>query len=438
MNKFLYRSLEIISIILIAAISLYLLEKNPIVFDLTKNKRYTVDKKIIDMLNKLDDNVYVKVFYDKANSDYNNIAQTLQDLSRYSNKIKYSFLDPRKDVVMAQLYGFSTSNQILIMYKNRKKYENSLDNEKFANAVYNLLKQKEGKILFITGHKEPSIDDYNQDGLSNFAKFLKDEGLTVENVNLATENLYNPFAVFIIDPKIDFSEFEIKKLQDYLYNGGKVVVALKNFNKKKFNNLDFLMKSNGIDVSENFMIGLDSNNPRLVIANTVNLPYLAALSNVNFYLLNPLVLNRVENSNFSLSEVLVAKGIMVTPAMIKSGKILISKDSIKDYTVSIMSERVNKDKKSNLLVVGDSTMFTNLLINAGENANFILTIIDYFAGNEGSFVFKPKDVPDLPIAVPATQQIILYISYLLIPVAFLLFTLVFIVGRRVKATKNEG
>ncbi|MCS7243119.1 MAG: Gldg family protein [Candidatus Calescibacterium sp.] len=431
-NKYFQRTIEIFSIIVIAAISLYLLEKNPIVFDLTKNQKYTVDKKIIELLNSLEDNVYVKVFYDKGSSDYNNISEVLRNLSRYSNKIKVSYIDPRKDIVTAQLYGFSSSNQVLIIYKDRKKFENTIDNEKFANIVSNLLRQKKGQILFTTGHKEPSIDDYNQEGLSSLVKSFRDEGLTVENINLATDNIYNPLVLFVVGPKVDLSEFEIKKIKDYLYDGGKLVVALKNYEKSKFRNLDKLIREFGIDVQENFIIGLDPNNLAVVVSNVVNLPYLSALANVNFYMLNPLVINRIDNvKDVSLSEVLVAKGIMITQDMKKNRQIVVSKDLIKDYTVAMMSERIFKDKKSNILVIGDYGMLVNALVNAGENTNFVLAIIDYFSGNESGFVFKPKDIPDLPIVVPTGQQLALYVIYLLIPFGFLFLTLFFIVRRRV-------
>lgn len=431
-NRYFQRSIEIISIILILVISLYLLEKNPLVFDLTKQKRYTVDKKIIELLNNLEDNVYVKVFYDRGSPDFNNISETLRNLSRYSNKVKVSYIDPRRDIVTAQLYGFSSSNQILIMYKGRKKFENSIDNEKFANIVSNLLRQKKGKILFSTGHKELSIDDYNQEGLSILVKSLRDEGLTVESVNLATENIYDALALCIVGPRIDFSLDEVKKIERYLYDGGKVLIALKNYDKSRFKNLDNLMRGFGIDVQEDFIISLYSGNSAVVVANVVNVPYLASLSNVNFYMLNPLVINRIDKvKDVSLSEVLTAKGVMITERMRKTGQVVITKDAIKDYVVAMMSEKVYKDKKANLLVIGDYGMFINALVNAGENVNFLLAIVDYFAGNEGGFVFKPKDIPDLPILVPPIHQLILYITYLLIPFLFLFLTLFLVVRRRV-------
>ncbi|MFN4219342.1 MAG: Gldg family protein [bacterium] len=429
---FFEKILNIIAIILIATISLYLLEKNPIVFDLTRNKRYTVDKQIIDLLNKLDENVYVKVFYDKSNQEYNKISEVLRNLSRYSKRVKYSFLDPRRDVVKAQLYGFTSSNQVLIMYKDRKKFENTLDNEKFANVVSNLLRQKQGKILFTTGHKESSIDDYNQEGLSSLSKYLKDEGLTVEVVNLAVDDIDKSIALFIIGPKIDFSSQEIEKIKNYLYDGGKVLIALKNYDKNKFKNLDGLISSYGIDVSQSFIIGLDPSNVALAIANVVNVPYLSALSNVNFYMLNPMVIRRNEEvKDVSLSEVLVSKGVEVTKEMIRSNRILVSKDSIKDYTVGMMAEKIIKDKKANLLVLGDYAMFSNVLVNAGENVNFLLAIVDYFVGNDSGFVFKSKDVPDIPILIPAYQQLILYFTYVLIPIVFFLSTMFFIYRRKV-------
>ncbi len=431
---------EIFALVLIAIIGLYLLEKNPIVFDLTKNQRYSPDKKIIELLNKLDDNVYVKVFYDKGIGEYSKVEEVLRNLSRYSPKVKYSFLDPRKDVVKAQLYGFSSSNQILIIYKNRKKFENTIDNEKFANVVANLLRQKEGKILFTIGHKELSIDNSANDGLSILVSSLKEEGLKVETINLAAVEESNsiethkPLALFVVGPKIDFTEEELQKVKDYLYDGGKLVFALKSYNKSKFKNLEKLFKEYGIDVKEDFILGMDPSNVAIVLANVVNLPYLASLYNVNFYLLNPNIVERYkEVKDVSLSEVLTAKGIKVTQEMMKKEKIIISRDSLNDYTVGIMAEKIIKDKKANLLVIGDYGMFMNGLINAGENINFVLAIIDYFSDTQSNFVFKPKDIPDLPILIPLYQQVLLYIVILGFPLLFLFSYFLFIRRRKVQS-----
>lgn len=425
------RIIEVIAIILIGVISVFLLDKNPVVFDLTKNKRYTVDKEIINLLNSIDDNIYVKVFYDRGGRSYNEIEETLRNLSRYSKKIKYSFLDPRRDITLAQLYGFSSSNQILIIYKDRKKFENTIDKEKFANVVSNLLRQKQGKILFTIGHKEPSIDDHDKGGLALLIKSLRDEGLTVENINLAVDNIYDPLALIIIGPKFDFSKEEVDKVRKYLYNGGKVMIAINNYKRNQFSNLDKLVTDFGIRIEEEQLIGVNPDNLAIVPANAVQLPYLSQFSNVNFYLINPVIVNKIDDiKDISLSEVLVAKGILLTKEIMKTKQIIIKSSSIKDYNVSIMAEKIFGDKKANLIVIGDHQMFLNVLINVGENLNFFLAIMDYFSGNENKFVFKPKEVPDIPILIPAYQQLLLYLSYLIIPIAFLLITLSLVYRRR--------
>jgi hypothetical protein len=352
--------------------------------------------------------------------------------------VKYDFLDPRRDIQAQEIYGFTSSNQILIMYKGRKKIENTIDNEKFSNIVYSLMKQKEGKVLFSVGHKEPSIDDQNQNGLSTFVSSLKDQGFDVGNVNLATDQIYNPVALFIISPEIDLSANEVKKIKEYLYNGGKVVIALKNYQKDKFKNLDVLIESYGIKVSNNHLIDPRNNPASIVIANVVNLPYLSNLNNVNFYFMFPNIIESVsEKDDVSLSEVVTSNGVLIDPNLLKKGKVsTINVRDIKNYTVGMISEKVEGSNKSYLLVFGDYAFLSNAFVNSTENINLILAFVDYFSGSE-NFIVKPKEVPSLPVIIPSGQLLFLTLLYLALPFLFLGFSMFFVLKRR-GAHSNEG
>lgn len=441
------RIIEVISILLIGIISIFLLDKNPVVFDLTKEKKYSISNELISFLNSLDSPVYIKVLYDKGSKEYKDLMDFFTKLSRYSKKIKYEYLDPRYDFTKANLYGFSSNNQVLIMYKDRKKYENSnIDQDKFYSIVFNLANQKKGNIAFITGHGEYSIDNTNPEGLSSLKQSLSEEGFTVKTINLATENLSaneNLLSV-IVSPKIDISDFELKKISDYLYNGGRLIVALsfKEYLPPKFPNLNKLINSYGIVVSDKVAISVFTNNPLYVVVFPVNLPYLSNLYNTNLAMFAPLIIERDQNkkdSNIegaSLSEVLTTKSVVANAEKLKKGVLQISKD-IKEYTVCMMSEKTLKNNKSMLLVLGDSNMLANSVLNAYDNKSFVMNIVDYMLNQPISKSLRPNDVPPLPVVIKREHMIIMYLIYLAFPFVFIILVYSLVIKRRFYAKFKE-
>lgn len=70
-------------------------------FDLTQDKRYSLSKSSIEMLKKLDDNLYIKVYLaGDMPPDYKQFAQTvrfkLEEYGQYSKYIHFEFIDPVK------------------------------------------------------------------------------------------------------------------------------------------------------------------------------------------------------------------------------------------------------------------------------------------------------------------------------------------------------
>ncbi len=441
------RIIEILSILLIGIISIFLLYKNPIVFDLTKDKKYSISKELINFLDSLDSPIYVKILYDKGSKEYNDLLDFFGKLSRYSKKIKYEYLDPRYNFTKANLYGFSSNNQVLIIYKDRKKYESSnIDQDKFYSIVFNLANQKKGNIAFISGHGEYSIDNTNPEGLNSLKQTLTEEGFNVKIINLASENLYanENLLSIIVSPKIDISDFEFNKINDYLYNGGRLIVALsfKDYLPSKFPNLTKLINNYGISISDQVAISVFTNNPLYVVVFPVNLPYLSNLYNTNLAMFAPLIIQRTENKNnsniedTSLSEVLITKAVAANVDQLKKGVLQISKD-IKEYTVCMMSEKNFKDKKAMLLVAGDSNIFANSLLSAYDNKSFVMNIVDYMLGQPIAKSLRPNDIPPLPVIIKREHMIIMYLIYLALPFIFIILVYSLVIKRRYYAKFRE-
>lgn len=72
-------------------------------FDLTAEKRFTLSKSTKDMLHRLDDVIYVKVYLDGKNlpADFAELSlktrELLDEMRAYSDNIEYEFIDPAKN-----------------------------------------------------------------------------------------------------------------------------------------------------------------------------------------------------------------------------------------------------------------------------------------------------------------------------------------------------
>lgn len=174
----------------------------------------------------------------------------------------------------------------------------------------------------------------------------------------------------------------------------------------------------------------------------VNLPYLSNLYNTNLAMFAPLIIQRYENkanSNIegaSLSEVLTTKAVSANIEQLKKGVLQISRD-IKEYTVCMMSEKVFKDKKAMLLVIGDSNILANSLVSAYDNKSFVMNVIDYMLDQPIAKSLRPNDVPPLPVVIKREHMIIMYLIYLVLPFVFIILVYSLVIKRRYYAKFRE-
>ena len=82
------------------------------------------------------------------------------------------------------------------------------------------------KIGFTTNHKE-SITPNPGKNFIKLCNFLRKTGLELEPVDLQKNNLSDYHFVIVGSPEKDFTNYELKRLREYVYNGGKLFVILK-------------------------------------------------------------------------------------------------------------------------------------------------------------------------------------------------------------------
>lgn len=238
--------------------------------DLTEEKRYTIKEPTKELLNSLDDNVYVEVFLEgELNAGFkrfrNSIEETLEEFRAYSgNKVHYTFTDPstamskraqaefiqqlaQKGITPTNVVernegetatklifpgalvsygGFETGVTLLKGNKASSPEEEinqSIEGVEYelANAIYKLTNTDRKRIGFLTGHGE--LDSLDVAAFNNALL----EQYDVYKVDLPRKASIDGYDLLIMaKPRLAFSQEDKYKLDQYIMRGGKMLMLL--------------------------------------------------------------------------------------------------------------------------------------------------------------------------------------------------------------------
>lgn len=248
-------------------------------FDLTEEKRHTLSPTTINLVESLDDVVYVKVYLEgDFPADYQRLSRAikekLDEMRAYAgDNIQYEFINPsaspdknsreamyreliKKGLEYSSLQirdkGGVTEKIVfpgaLISYRNKEVPLQILQNKEratdaemvnrtinnleyaFVNAIYQLQREDVPKVAFLEGHGELS-EMQTKDFELELKKYYKVERVVLDgNVNALSKNIagkgsrVNRYdAVILAKPQKPFNEKDKYILDQFIMNGGKVM-----------------------------------------------------------------------------------------------------------------------------------------------------------------------------------------------------------------------
>ena len=238
--------------------------------DLTEEKRYTIKPATRDLLESLDDNVYVEVYLEgELNASFrrfqNAIRETLNEFRVFSNnKVNFTFVDPTtamsakaKNEFMRELaekgivptnvvervdgetsarlifpgalvsYGGFETGVMLLKGSNAQSPEEEINQSiegvefEIANAIYKLFNTDRKRVGLLTGYGQ--LDSLDIAGFNNALLELYD----VRKVDLSRRASLEGYQVVVINnPTEPFSEPDKYKIDQFIMRGGKVMFLL--------------------------------------------------------------------------------------------------------------------------------------------------------------------------------------------------------------------
>ncbi|RMG27705.1 MAG: hypothetical protein D6732_19880, partial [Methanobacteriota archaeon] len=353
------------------------------------------------------------------------VKDLLDEYKYLSEKFDYEIVDPNKNPVLAKQYNIDQYGQAVFLCQDKRQKIDKIDEPNVTNAILKVSQDKVYTVYFMTGHGEKNIDDTSPTGFSEIVKMLKDENYQVKKLNLLKDKTFpdDCDVLVIAAPQSPYFPAEIDSLEQYLNNGGSIVL-LADFMPMLPENLKQFAAKHGIKVGNGIVLDPSPIGQLLGFGAAVPLvqdyqPHKITkkLNQASFF---PRVVNLSKNDTVkSYTIQSLAKTGSQTWAEMDLNKKEITFDEGKDVkgpiSIAMIAEKEQDGKKSMLIVFGDADFVSNQFVRNGSNRDLFQNTINYAAGAENLITVRPKKMEDRRITMTQRQSKMVLVSVILLP-----------------------
>lgn len=441
---------SIVLIIIIAVLANVLVSKGNWSYDVTDNKIFSISSQSKKIVKNLKQDITIYFLDSKKNVDdnYLQIAQQYKKNSKHVS-IKYRDLElyPNfgKDyvsssesieaggiLVVSGEKGRYISSDDFIAYDmdSSGNYTTSINLEPSLTAAINyVISDKTPKIYTLAGQSEPEFD-------ASFQSSIEADNYEFKELNLLTEKKVPDDCeiLFIYAPKKDISADDLKKVETYLKNGGKLFYVC-NTEAGQLKNFESLLTGYGIKINDGIVVETDSskymqNYPTYILPTIESTTVTDSLLQNSSYVLTP-----------------VSKGLTLSDnaiSLLSTSDGAYSKTNLESKTVekekgdingpfSLAAEVLDDNGNGKVIVVACPSMMVDQVDQSvsGANSNFVSNCVNALAQQEEKISIKAKSVSDETATYTTSAiQLVSFVSVIGIPVVLLVIGIVVVVMRR--------
>ena len=440
--------------------------------DLTSNNSFALQDDTIDYVSHLNNDVtvYILMEKDKFESQGTYFVQAQKMLNKMASKsdgkMKIKYVDLTSNPSFTSNYpnvdwqSSSANNIVLVESGKQYKVLTLTDCFEYDEQTYNyygtysftgtkIEQAVVTAILNVTTDDKVVVDmikGNNEQDYSSLKSLLENNAYQVNDVSLATGDFDKDAKVAIMyAPSVDLDEKIVEKLSTWLSNDGKYgrsLIYVPTADMGEMPNLDDFLKEWGMSIDRGYVFETDET--ALVNASS---PYAFTVSYGDYYKDNlknskiPVVVS--ESHAVNITDENTAHALLKTTN--KAGVLPIDADKSWDYKDAITGNgenvaaegvMTNEDKKSSRVVVfGSYIMISDTIMkyNSFNNSAYFMNVINTIADKEDvgiTIESKSIDNTELGITDVATQNTMLVVFVIVIPIAILVAGFVFWLRRR--------
>lgn len=244
-------------------------------WDLTTDKENTLSSETLEVLDSLTEPVTVVGYFTIDRSSAT--AESLLDQYAYNSndKLIYEFIDPDREPALAQEAGITQDGTLVFNMGDSKQLVTVASETEFTSALIRLMNPGGPTVYFLTGHGEFSIEGSGDNSMTLLVSELESKNYTVLGLNLMAEAEIPVDAMVLVipGPLQPISETEVQLIDEYLKNGGTLIVleepvVLTDFGDRADPLADYLSENYGILLGNDVVVDLDA-------AEMINQPFVA-------------------------------------------------------------------------------------------------------------------------------------------------------------------
>ncbi|MCM3785853.1 GldG family protein [Neobacillus mesonae] len=396
--------------------------------DLTANKQNTLSEQTLDAISNVKEDVRVLVFTVNSSSDEllnREVTDIVQEYSNRNSKLKVEQYNLESEPILAQQYGL-TSSSIVLVQGDKQQIIPMIDlfssgetegsylfsgEEKLTQALNSLSSDETHKVALLTGHGELGLSL-----ATSFQSSLNQSNVETEEISLASgESVPEGTDVLaILGPQTDLTDSELKQVQTYMDNGGKLLLTLA-FHENmdtEWPNIDALAAQYGVTDEHAVMVDpeqsesmgplwsmpeflphtitdkLIDNNLNPVFALSIGL----SAAQQDKWTVTPIL----QSSESSYGETNV-EGLLVNETENDADADLQGPVDV-GYAVS------TSDGKPKAVILGATTFIQDSELTSGGNRDFILNTVNYLAEKENGVTIRPREQAGYELAYLTQSQ----------------------------------
>lgn len=243
--------------VLIVSINFISLRHN-VSWDITKEKVNTLSDPTLNLLNNLDADVKVTVFYSsEARSKKIETRGVLRRYEERSPHFKVEYVDAYVHRMRAHdelgKRRFSGLTAFVEWSDRKVEVSSPITEESLTSALIQVTRGEVKKVYFLTGHGERSIGDGGVEGVKSLAQALEKVSLRVGELNLFDKKVVPIDADVLVmaGPKSPYILSEMEVIEKFLKRGGGIMIAVDPNQKHK---LSGWLGKFGVEFKDNLVV----------------------------------------------------------------------------------------------------------------------------------------------------------------------------------------
>jgi len=408
----------------------WLANYNPISWDLTEAKLFSLSEQSFAVLDSLEEPVALISFVRGAEDA--RVERALRAYSDASPMVTVRMVDPEAEPALAAEFQVRDYNTLVVQAGERVQRVGEVKEPAITNALLAVTRGEPVPLCFVLGHGERNPADRDRVGLSASTTALSQTNYEVRPVNLLAAGQVpgDCRVVVIAGPTEDIEAAERAALEAYLDDGGRLLALLES--RAEIPQLTALLSRYGVTVNDDFVIDTARNGQSFGLGVQVPMvdAYIAHPVTEGFRLMTmynmPRSLTIAENMPAGLAATPIAvttqsswgetayetsTGAAWTEGEDLAGPlpIVVAVAAAIEETPAAYRERQRNKQPAPvgapvMLVAGDADFATNAFFGWQGNGDLMVNSINWLAGQADLIAILPKEVSNKRVVLTDTRR----------------------------------